>query len=97
MPIQYKQKCMRCKKNYVLATRRSGRVVCWECQKPGLDRLIEDPEMKKLFDLPEEYYKKSMFLRNIKLGYLSYGRLTEKQIEAFKKAVDKLKTELALQ
>lgn len=52
---------------------------------------ITDPKMKKLFDIPEKYYKDSMFLRNIKINYLKYGNLTDKQIEAFKKVVGKIK------
>lgn len=52
---------------------------------------IKDPEIKKLFDIPEEYYKQSQFLRNIKVSYLRYGNLTEKQIEAFKKVVKDIK------
>lgn len=52
---------------------------------------ITDPEMKQLFDIPEEYYKESMFLRNIKINYLKYGNLTEKQIAAFKKVAAKIK------
>lgn len=47
--------------------------------------------MKKMFDIPEDFYKKNSFLRSIKINYLRYGKLTEKQIEAFKKAVDKMK------
>lgn len=87
----YKQKCMRCKKNWVTVTRRSRFVVCYDCQKHELEGEIEDPEMKKLFDIPEEYYKKSSFLRSIKSNYLKFKNLTDKQIEAFKKVVEKMK------
>ena len=52
---------------------------------------ITDPKMKELFDIPEAYYEKSMFLRNIKINYLKYGNLTEKQVEAFRKTVQKMK------
>jgi len=52
---------------------------------------IKDPKMKKLLDIPEEYYKENSFLRNIKINYLKYGRLTEKQVEAFKKTVEKIR------
>ena len=31
------------------------------------------------------------FLRNIKSNYIRYGKLTEKQIDAFKKVASKLK------
>jgi len=52
---------------------------------------IEDPELKKLLDIPEKYYDESMFLRNIKINCLKFGSLSEKQIEAFKKVVEDLK------
>lgn len=90
MGIQFKQKCQRCKKNYVLASRRQRFVICYDCQKEELSSEIIDPKMRKLFDIPEEYYKKNSFLRNIKISYLRRGELTEKQIEAFKKVVEEL-------
>jgi hypothetical protein len=46
--------------------------------------------MKKLFAIPEDYYVKSGFLRNIKINYLKYGQLSEKQVEVFKKVVKDL-------
>ena len=86
----YKQKCAICKKNFVLMS-GSGFPICYDCQKDELKGEIKDPEMKKLFDIPEELYKKSYFLRSIKINYLKFGKLTEKQIDAFKKAVKELK------
>ena len=56
---------------------------------------IKDPKMKKMFDIPEEFYKENSFLRDIKIKYLQWGELTEKQIEAFKKTVEKMKKEKA--
>ena len=47
--------------------------------------------MKKMFDVPEEFYRHSAFLRDIKVNYLKYGKLSDKQIEAFKSTVEKLK------
>ena len=44
--------------------------------------------MKKLFDIPESFYKENSFLRDIKINYLRFGNLSEKQIEAFKKVVN---------
>ena len=79
---KFKQKCSRCRKNYVIITRRENYPICYECQKSQLQGDIEDPAMKKLFDIPEELYKENMFLRNIKISYLKYQSLTEKQIEA---------------
>ena|SRR3989338_6393995 len=93
MAVQFKQKCNRCKKNYVIITSRQRFALCYDCQKNDLKGTIKDPEMKKLFAIPEDYYKNNAFLRSIKINYLVYGNLTEKQKEAFKKAVEKIKTE----
>lgn len=97
MFIRYKQKCSRCKKNYVIVTSRQKSIVCYNCQKKDMEREIKVPEMKKLFDIPEEYYSENSFLRNIKICYLRFGKLTEKQAEAFKKTVKKLKEEKVLE
>ncbi len=91
MAIQYKQKCCVCRKNYAVVTRRDRYAICYDCHKKQMEGEITDPEMKQLFDIPEEYYKQSMFLRNIKINYLKYGNLTEKQIAAFKKVAAKIK------
>ena len=32
--------------------------------------------------LPEEFYKQNSFLRSIKINYLKYGELSEKQIKS---------------
>ena len=93
MAVIYKQKCVRCKKNYVIVTSRQRYSLCYDCQKNDLSKSIKDPKMKKLFDIPEEYYRDNSFLRSIKLNYLQYKSLTEKQVEAFKKAVEKIKEE----
>lgn len=87
---QFKQKCSICKNNYVLMTRRSGFPVCYDCQKEQLSKEITDPDMKKLFGIPEDFYKESPFLRDIKLNYLKWGKLSEAQVEAFKKVVNKI-------
>jgi ribosomal protein S27AE len=87
---KYKQKCSRCKKNYVLATWRDKFLTCYECDKTEMDKPIKDPEMKKMFEIPEEYYVQNNFLRNIKVSYQRYGELSEKQIAAFKKVVDEM-------
>ncbi|MBW2987586.1 hypothetical protein KY336_03465 [Candidatus Woesearchaeota archaeon] len=91
MAVKFKQKCDKCKKNYVVITRRQRFVQCYDCQKEELKGEIKDPKMKKMFDIPEDYYRKSLFLRNIKISYLKFGSLSEKQIEAFKKTVQKIK------
>ena len=92
MAIRFKQKCMRCKKNYVEVSRNQRYILCYDCQKADITKPIKDPKMKKFFDIPEEFYKDHSFLRSIKVNYLRYGKLSEKQIEAFKKTVEKLKS-----
>ncbi len=87
----FKQRCMRCKKNMVIVTSRDRFPLCYDCQKKEMTGEIKDPAMKKMFDIPEEFYKENSFLRSIKVNYLRYSNLTEKQIEAFKKTVEKMK------
>lgn len=91
MAIKYKKKCFRCQKNYVSATYRDRYVVCYECQKKQMQGEIKDPKIKKLLDIPEEYYKENSFLCDIKVKYLQYENLSERQIEAFEKTVKKMK------
>lgn len=93
MATKYKQLCAKCRKNYVTITWRQRYPVCYDCQKKELEGEIKDPKMRKMFDIPEELYKNSSFLRDIKINYIKYGRLTEKQVEAFKKAVERDKEE----
>lgn len=81
---------MKCKDNYVLTSNRKEYLICYECQREELSQPIEDKEMKAFFDIPLALYKQSNFLRDIKVKYLRYGNLTEKQKEYFKKTVDKL-------
>ena len=90
MAIKYKQLCNKCRKNFVITTYKQRYVACYDCQKEELKGNIKDITMKKLFDIPEEFYKENSFLRNIKIYYLTFGKLTEKQIEAFKKTLKKI-------
>lgn len=91
--VGYNQLCMKCKKNYVPVLRQQRYVLCYDCQKKQLSGDIKDPAMKKLFGIPEEFYKASSFLRDIKSNYFKFGMLTQNQIDAFKKVVDKMKKE----
>ena len=93
MAIKYKQKCMKCKKNYVVVTYRNRFPTCYECQKNELQGEIKDPKMKRMFNIPEKFYQENSFLRSIKANYLRFGKLSERQIETFKKAVEKMKEE----
>lgn len=74
-----------------MATYRDRFVTCYECQKKQMQGEIKDPKIKKLFDIPEEFYKENSFLRDIKIKYLTYENLTDRQIEAFEKTVKKMK------
>lgn len=91
--FKYKQRCSRCKKNYVIVTWKNNYPLCYDCQKGEMVGEITDPKMKKLLDIPEEFYHENSFLRSIKINALRYGSLSEKQIEYFKKSVDKMKKE----
>ncbi len=86
----FKQKCPKCRKNYVIVSGSQRYVFCYECQKPELKGEIKDPAIKALFNIPEECYMENSFLRNIKSSYLKFGKLSEKQIAAFKKTVEKI-------
>lgn len=65
--------------------------MCYDCQKKELNVEITNPEMRKLFDIPEEYYRENDFLRAIKANYIKFENLSERQIEAFKKVVEDIK------
>jgi len=88
---KYKQRCIRCKKNYIVVTRNQRFPICYECQKTELNKPIKNTKMRKMFDIPKEFYIENIFLRDIKLKYLKFGELTEKQIAAFKKTVKEMK------
>ena len=79
-----------CKKNWVIVSRSVQYQQCYECEKDKLVGEVKDPELKKLLDIPDEYYKENAFLRSIKINAIRFGSLTEKQKEAFKKALDKM-------
>ena len=91
MAVRYKEKCRRCRKNYVIVNAGNRFPICYECGKGELQGEIKDPKMKKMFDIPEEFYKVNTFLRNIKSNYLKFESLSEKQIAAFKKTIKEMK------
>lgn len=91
MVTSYKMLCYRCKKTYVPASWSDKFVTCYDCSKNELSAPIQDPQIKKMFDIPEEFYRENFFLRKIKLNYIRYQNLTDRQIEAFKETVKKLK------
>jgi len=91
---KFKILCRKCKKSYFFASFKDKYPVCYECNKEKLHTKIEDAEMRKFFEIPETLYENNLFLRDIKLKYLNYGKLTEKQMSSFKKTVEKLSEEL---
>jgi hypothetical protein len=93
MAVKFKQKCERCKTNYVVVSswRQRRPIVCYDCDKKDMQGEIKDPELKKLLDIPVEFYVQNSFLRAIKINCLKYGSLTQPQIDAFKKVLQDLK------
>lgn len=75
----------------VLVSSKTKFPVCYDCQKEELQGEIKDKKMKEMFDIPEEFYRESLFLRSIKINYLKFGKLSSKQLEWFKKVVDEMK------
>lgn len=92
MKILYNQKCARCPKMVPITSRKQF-PLCYDCQKKDLQGVIKDPKMKKLFNLPEEFYKESPFLRSIKAYYLKFKEITVRQKEYFEKTVKEMKAE----
>jgi hypothetical protein len=87
--VEYKEKCMLCKKTMVLMRSKRQKPICTPCQFKGVDdKEITDPTFKKMFDIDPRLYEKSYFLRDIKAKYLRFGNLSEKQVEVFKKVAD---------
>lgn len=89
--VRYKQRCFRCKQNMVLVTSGTKFPLCYDCQKEELHGEIKDSKMKKFFDISEDFYKESSFLRSIKINYIRFGKLSDKQKEWFKKVTDEIK------
>lgn len=88
---RFKQRCAICKKNMVVMYSSRQFPICVECHLKRISEPVSKSPYKRLFDIPLEFYEKSLFLRNIKEAYLRFGSLTEKQISAFKKAVEDIK------
>lgn len=89
----YKKLCSRCKKKYIQVSWKNNYPVCYDCQKVELNQEVKDPKLKKMFNIPEEFYKNNSFLRSIKINYHRYGELSDRQIETFKEAVKKMKAD----
>jgi len=85
---KFKQKCSKCG-DFTVVTRVQSNPVCYNCQKDDLVGIIDDTQMAQVFDIPEQLYMENGFLRNIKINYLRFGKLTDRQVEAFQKVVTK--------
>lgn len=88
--VRYKQLCTLCRKNHIVIEHYKQKPICPECEMRNWGE-IKNKKYKKVLDIPKEIYVKSYFLRNVRGYYKIFGKLSEKQIEAFKKTVEKLK------
>lgn len=87
---RYKQLCMLCRKNHAIIESRKQRAICSECEMKDWKE-IKSGKYKKILEIPKEIYMKSYFLRNVRSYYERFGKLSEKQVEAFKKTADELR------
>lgn len=85
----YKTKCIRCRKNMALVYSRRAAPICTECIEKEIAEEIKDPKMKKFFDIPKELYHQYEILRSIRNYYTKFGKITERQKEAFESVVEK--------
>jgi len=89
--VQYKERCKLCKNEWALVNYRVRFPVCLKCQMKQLNQEVTDPEFKKMFDIDKDLYEQSSFLRDIKIKYIRFGQLSEKQIETFKRVAKEMK------
>ena len=87
---KFKQRCAICKKNMVMMYSGKQFTICVDCHMKRISDKIENSKYSFL-NIPDELYRKSTFLRSIKENYLRFESLTQKQIEAFKTAVEDVK------
>jgi hypothetical protein len=88
---KFKQRCALCKENMVIMYSHRQFPKCVDCHMKEINKPVTDKKYKKLLDIPEELYRKSSFLRNIKSAFLRFDNLTENQVTAFKKTIKDLK------
>ena len=87
----YKARCILCKKNMALVYSRRAKPICSECIDKDLSHEIKDKKMQKFFDIPKELYYKYDILRSIRSYYNKFGKITDRQKEAFVDVVKKAK------
>ncbi len=88
--VKYKQLCILCKKNRVLIEHYRQEPVCYSCMKKRWN-VIENKKYKELFDIEDKLYEENSFLRSVRDYYNKFGKLSQKQISAFKKTVKEMK------
>ena len=88
---KFKQRCVMCKDNMVIMYSQRQFPICVDCEMEQINKPIKNAKMKKMFDIPEEYYRENKFLRSIKNSYIRFENLSEKQVDAFKKTVKEIK------
>ncbi len=90
----YKQRCSVCKEQWVLVSSwKTTFPVCTVCEMKEVQEPLEDAALAKLFDIPLAWYEQNSFLRSIRYQYGRFGRLTDKQLEAFKKTLKDMKAQ----
>ena len=72
---------------------RRAKPACTECVDKDLAQEITDKKMKKFFDIPRELYYKYDILRSIRSYYVRFGKITDRQKEAFESVVEKAKSD----
>ncbi|MBI2144633.1 hypothetical protein HYU17_05840 [Candidatus Woesearchaeota archaeon] len=87
---RYKQLCAICRKSHVLIITRGQFPICTPCSMKQINQPIADEKFRKLFDIGQNLYEQSSFLRSIKSNYLRFGSLSDRQIEMFKKVAAEL-------
>ncbi|MBU0457166.1 MAG: hypothetical protein ABH824_04780 [Nanoarchaeota archaeon] len=90
--LKFKKKCGICREEWVLINDREY-PICVNCH---MKQIFSEEITEKKYDflnIDKKIYLKSRFLRNIRHSYLRYKSLTDKQVEAFKKAVEDIKKE----
>ena len=90
--VAYKQRCAVCKNGWALVTSsRQKFPICKECEMKVVKGKVVDKTLAKMFDIPLEWYEENSFLRSVRYQYGRFESITEKQEEAFKKAVKEMK------
>lgn len=90
---KYKQLCILCRKNHIIIEHYKQKPICPGCEMKNWEE-IKKGKYKKIFDISKEFYVKSYFLRDVRGYYEKFGKLSEKQIEAFKRTVEEMKNNL---